>query len=190
MVDASGLPGICRSNTGVAETDEPCTKSTLPRRVAPSGGSRSCLRHRNSLTLSAPTRLVVQCSVPRIVLEGGPSPRAVSAGAAAAAKTAAATPKNSRRDAGSRLSREVMGRRCAALMSLHFGTLTSVTVFTRLLASTKLPSGVTEVLRTMLPPPGIAQVWNFDVFGSKRTTVFGDASDSLYQITPLITEMP
>jgi len=49
---------------------------------------------------------------------------------------------------------------------------------------------VTEVLRTMLPPPGIGQVWNFAVFGSKRTIVFGVAFDSLYQMTSLIAEMP
>src|SRR5262245_22722167 len=72
----------------------------------------------------------------------------------------------------------------------HFAIFTSVTLLTRLLASTKLPSRVTSVLRTMLPPPGIAQLWNFSRFGSKRTTVFGIASDSLYQIVPLIAEMP
>ena len=65
-----------------------------------------------------------------------------------------------------------------------------MTVFTRLFARTNLPSGVTEVLRTMLPPPGIGQVWNFAVFGSKRTIVFGVAFDSLYQMTSLIDEMP
>src|SRR2546427_4512199 len=42
------------------------------------------------------------------------------------------------------------------------------TLFRSLLASTKSPSCVTEVLRTMLPPPGIAQLWNFSVLGSKR----------------------
>ncbi len=61
---------------------------------------------------------------------------------------------------------------------------------TRLLASTKSPSRVTEVLRTMLPPPGIAQLWNFAVLGSKRTTVFGVDPDSLYQMMSLIAEMP
>src|SRR5437588_14676 len=50
---------------------------------------------------------------------------------------------------------------------------TSVTSFTRLLASTGLPSRVTSMLRTMSPPPGIAQVWNFCVCGSNRTTVLG-----------------
>src|SRR6266576_6106436 len=42
----------------------------------------------------------------------------------------------------------------------------------------------------MLPPPGIAQLWNFFVLGSKRTTVFGLASDSLYQMTSWIAEIP
>src|SRR5882724_11304879 len=72
----------------------------------------------------------------------------------------------------------------------HFGILTSVTSLAKLLASTKLPSLVTEVLRTMFPPPGIAQLWNFAVLGSKRTTVFGVDSDSLYQMISLIAEMP
>src|SRR5207249_3808088 len=67
---------------------------------------------------------------------------------------------------------------------------TSDTAFTRLLASTKLPSRVTEVLRTMLPPPGMTQAWNFSVLGSKRTTVFGLVPDSLYQMTSLIADMP
>jgi hypothetical protein len=65
-----------------------------------------------------------------------------------------------------------------------------VTVFTKLFARTNLPSRVTEVLRTILPPPGIGQLWNFEVFGSKRTIMFGVAFDSLYQMTSLIAEMP
>src|SRR5882672_7279035 len=48
--------------------------------------------------------------------------------------------------------------------------VTNVMSFIRLLASRKLPSRVTDVLRTMLPPPGIAQLWNLSVLGSKRTT--------------------
>src|SRR2546426_700308 len=72
----------------------------------------------------------------------------------------------------------------------HFAILTSVTALTRLLASTKSPSRVTEVLRTMLPPPGIAQLWNFWALGSKRTTVFGVVPDSLYQMALLMAEMP
>ena len=42
----------------------------------------------------------------------------------------------------------------------------------------------------MLPPPGIAQLWNFAVLGSNRTIVFGLDPDSLYQMTSLIAEMP
>src|SRR5207245_10430388 len=73
----------------------------------------------------------------------------------------------------------VGGRRYRPRTARHFRILTSVTALTRLLASTKSPSRVTEVLRTMLPPPGIAQLWNFSVLGSKRTTVFGVGPDSL-----------
>src|SRR6266702_4762480 len=72
----------------------------------------------------------------------------------------------------------------------HFFIVTNVMPFTRLLASMKLPSRVTDVLRTMFPPPGIAQLWNFAVLGSKRTTVFGVDPDSLYQMISLIAEMP
>src|SRR6266404_4954651 len=72
----------------------------------------------------------------------------------------------------------------------HLGILTKVTALTRLLASTKSPSRVTEVLRTMLPPPGMVQLWNFSVAGSKRTTVFGVVPDSLYQMMSLMAEMP
>src|SRR5438552_16565625 len=71
----------------------------------------------------------------------------------------------------------------------HFAILTSVTALTRLLASTKSPSRVTEVLGTLLPPPGIAQLWNLWAFGSKRTTVFGDVPDSLYQIAQLMADV-
>src|SRR5262249_34329663 len=67
---------------------------------------------------------------------------------------------------------------------------TKVTAFTRLFASTALPSRVTSMLRTMSPPPGIAQVWNFCVCGSNRTTVFGLAKDSLYHSAPLVKTMP
>src|SRR6516225_2780194 len=55
---------------------------------------------------------------------------------------------------------------------------------------TGLPSGVTSMLRTMSPPPGIAQLWNFSVAGSKRTIVFGLAPDSLYHTAPLVKTMP
>src|SRR5262249_19957101 len=46
------------------------------------------------------------------------------------------------------------------------------------------------MLRTMSPPPGIAQLWNVSVFGSKRTIVFGLAPDSLYQSAPFVKTMP
>src|SRR3954463_8634680 len=71
----------------------------------------------------------------------------------------------------------------------HF-ICTSPTWLTRLLASTGLPSGVTSMLRTISPPPGIAQDWNLSVFGSKRTIVLGLAPDSLYQSAPLVKTMP
>src|SRR6266581_2222643 len=64
MVDASGLPGMRRSNTGVAETDDPCTNRIVPRRTLAADEDLSRLCHRKSLTLSAPARLTVQCSVP------------------------------------------------------------------------------------------------------------------------------
>src|SRR5215831_8553943 len=67
MVEASGFPGICRSNTGVAETEEPCTNRIVPRRASLAGsveGFLSCLCQRNSFTLSGPMVLTVQCSVP------------------------------------------------------------------------------------------------------------------------------
>src|SRR3954471_641821 len=81
-------------------------------------------------------------------------------------------------------------RNCRTRYDPHFDISTRVTAFTRLFARTKLPSRVTEVLRTMFPPPGMAQLWNFSVRGSKRTTVFGVDPDSLYQITSPIAEMP
>src|SRR5215813_14125211 len=82
-------------------------------------------------------------------------------------------------------------RNCGARqVPRYFEILTRVTALTRLLASTKSPSRVTDVFRTMLPPPGIAQLWNFSVFGSKRTIVFGVVPDSLYQTTSLIAEIP
>ena len=46
------------------------------------------------------------------------------------------------------------------------------------------------MLRTTPPPAGIAQVWNFSVLGSKRTSVFGFTFDSLYQMAPSTTVMP
>src|SRR4030081_1607069 len=61
---------------------------------------------------------------------------------------------------------------------------TSPTWLVKLSAITGLPSGVTSILRTMSPPPGIAQLWNWLLRGSKRTIVFGLAADSLYQTPP------
>src|SRR2546422_1461717 len=68
-----------------------------------------------------------------------------------------------------------------ALPIYYLPISTSETALTRLLASTKLPSGVTSVLRTILPPPGITQVWNFSVAGSKRTTVRSEEHTSELQ---------
>src|SRR5208282_4913777 len=49
--------------------------------------------------------------------------------------------------------RERVFKRAAGgpVVQVHFLMVTSVTLFTRLLARTQLPSRVTEVLRTMLP---------------------------------------
>src|SRR5262249_43780431 len=80
-------------------------------------------------------------------------------------------------------------RGVSAASAAHF-TSTRPTLLTRLLAVTGLPSVVTLMLRTMSPPPGIAQVWNFSVFGSKRAMVLGLAPDSLYQSAPLVKTMP
>src|SRR5262245_40271520 len=43
--------------------------------------------------------------------------------------------------------------------------------------------------RMMPTPDGIAQLWNFSVFGSKRTSASGRCHDSLYQMTSSITSM-
>jgi hypothetical protein len=72
----------------------------------------------------------------------------------------------------------------------EFFTSTNAIPFTPLHASHKLPSGVATMLRTTPPPDGIIHVWNFSVFGSKRTTVFGLVFDSLYQMTSPIAVMP
>jgi hypothetical protein len=53
-----------------------------------------------------------------------------------------------------------------------------------------LPSRVAIMLRTTPPPEGIAQVWNFSVFGSKRTRVLGLTPDSLYQTTSFSPTIP
>src|ERR1700741_800391 len=197
MVDASGLPRICRSKTGVAETEEPCTKRIVPRRGfvlslgLPTG---NCLRHRKSLTSSEPTRLRVQCSVPGTSASASdsvlPSARTSSSGKEAAAHAAPTAPRKSRREPNGEIASAANANEEVFQESGHFGISTSVTSLTRLFARTKLPSRVTDVFRTMFPPPGIAQLWKLAVFGSKRTTVFGVASDPLYQMMSLIAEMP
>lgn len=73
----------------------------------------------------------------------------------------------------------------------YFLIVTSVTPFIKLLARTHLWSRVTDVLRTILPPPGIGQVWNFAIVGSKRTNVVGSTlaillvPNSAMKIAPL-----
>src|SRR5260370_36762816 len=62
-------------------------------------------------------------------------------------------------------------------------TSTSATMFSADSASARLPSLVGIMLRTVPPPDGIFQVWNFSVLGAKRTRVLGLAPDSLYQRT-------
>jgi hypothetical protein len=46
------------------------------------------------------------------------------------------------------------------------------------------------MLRTTPPPEGIAQVWNFSLAGSNRTTVFGRVPDSLYHTIPSTIVIP
>jgi|GEM_PF-4411307 len=61
---------------------------------------------------------------------------------------------------------------------------------TPLHAIARFPSRVALTLRTTPPPEGIVQVWNFSVFGSKRTIVLGSTPDSLYQTTSWMTARP
>src|SRR6202521_1549085 len=101
MVEVSGLPGICRSNTGVADTDEPCTKTIVPFSLsedAPATRFLSCLRHRKSLTLSLPARLTVQCWVPLTSASGADSAWASSTRTARPAHDAAAAARKERRE--------------------------------------------------------------------------------------------
>src|ERR1044071_7381904 len=72
----------------------------------------------------------------------------------------------------------------------YFPIVTRPTMFNALSAITMLPSRVVIMFRTTPPPAGIAQLWNFSVLGSKRTSVFGFTADSLYQMTPLRNVMP
>src|SRR3954469_23078582 len=80
MVEDSGRPGICRSNTGVAETEEPCTK-----RIAPLGAFSVLLRHMNRRTFSPSTCFVVQCSLPLTGRDCSPELRENTRSAAAPA---------------------------------------------------------------------------------------------------------
>src|ERR1700686_2231490 len=102
MVEVSGLPGICRSNTGVADTDDPCTKSIVPVSLSedpPATRFLSCLRHRKSLTLSLPTRLTVQCAVPLTSASVAVCARASLARIERPALAAAAAKRKERREA-------------------------------------------------------------------------------------------
>src|ERR1700674_2446367 len=102
MVEVSGLAGICRSNTGVADTDESCTKSIVPVLSEDPSATRflSCLRHRKSLTLSLPARLTVQCWVPLISASGADSAWASSTRTARPAHDAAAGEEGAARASG------------------------------------------------------------------------------------------
>ncbi len=60
---------------------------------------------------------------------------------------------------------------------------------TPLSARANLPPGATTMLRTTPPPAGIGTLWNFSVFGSKRTRAFGRVLDSAYQTIPFSTVM-
>src|ERR1700688_2359867 len=101
MVEVSGFPGICRSNTGVADTDDPCTKSMVPVSLSegpPATRFLSCLRHRKSLTLSLPARLTVQCAVPPTSASALDSAWASSIRTATPAHDAAAAARKERRE--------------------------------------------------------------------------------------------
>ena len=74
---------------------------------------------------------------------------------AAAAATDMQTSARSVDEVG-RASKTIVARGRAA--SSHFLIVTNVTAFTKLFARTNLPSRVTEVLRTILPPSGITQL--------------------------------
>src|SRR5262249_37664921 len=79
---------------------------------------------------------------------------------------------------------------CCRRRPAYFDNSTSPTLLTPLSAIAILPSFVGMMLRTTPPPPGMIHVWNFSVFGSKRTIVFGRTADSLYQITSFSDVMP
>src|SRR5262249_26697113 len=102
MTEDSGRSGICRSKVGVAEIEDPWTKRIVPCRPAPDAGARRRLRHKNSRTLSLPTTLVVQCSVPMTLARfdgcGGAARASPSASRGVATSAAAVEVKKSRRD--------------------------------------------------------------------------------------------
>jgi hypothetical protein len=82
--------------------------------------------------------------------------------------------------------------RCGNRRKFCFAYFTSTNAMrlTPLQASTRLPWGVAIMCRTTPPPDGMAHVWNFSVFGSNRTNVFGLTADSLYQMMSFATVMP
>src|SRR6266851_6662264 len=92
------------------------------------------------------------------------------------------------------LSNHVIAPRPVAVYCelLRLPTSTKATRFTPLQAITRfLPSTVFIMFRTTPPPDGIAHVWNFSVFGSNRTSVFGLTADSLYHtMSSDVTAMP
>src|SRR2546423_10981546 len=101
MVEVWGLPGIWRQTPGLADTDEPCTKSLVPVSLSedpPAPRFLSCLRHRKSLMLSLPARLTVQCSVPLTSASVPVSARASSARIDSPAHAAAAAVRKERRE--------------------------------------------------------------------------------------------
>src|SRR6266436_1650306 len=67
---------------------------------------------------------------------------------------------------------------------------TMPTMLMPLIAIAIWPSRVGIMWRTMPPPLGICQVWNFSVLGSNRTRLFGRVFDSTYQILSSITVIP
>ena len=84
----------------------------------------------------------------------------------------------------------VVDERYLVPRAFAFGISTSATLLTPLSAIAMLPFGITLMLRTTPPPAGMIQLWNFSVFGSNRTMVFGRIADSLYQIAPRVKTMP
>src|SRR5215469_1405624 len=69
--------------------------------------------------------------------------------------------------------------------------VTTATRLTPLSAMTRpLPSLVGIILRTTPPPDGIEKVWNFWVFGSKRTRAFGLVLPSTYHTMSCSVVMP